>query len=175
VPASLDERYGSVVVNLAPHDLDRPTAEEIVQDVFVHLLVHMQIHWGVIQEWLKVARPLRGGVDGLDADRRRSYPAWRNYSTSCASTVIEHSAQTVCSSSTERPPVRPQTPLAARRAAPVDGADLPMYRRGVNVACPMVRALTDAAMTPDKAFGSMLDLFHRRTLVGWGSIRVRCK
>ena len=40
MPASLDERYGSVVVNLAPHDLDRPTAEEIVQDVFVHVLQH---------------------------------------------------------------------------------------------------------------------------------------
>ena len=51
----------------------------------------------------------------------------------------------------------------------------PMYRRGMSVARPMVRALTDAAMPPDKAFGSMLDLFHRRMLVSWGSIRVRCK
>src|SRR5439155_17506719 len=46
----------------------------------------------------------------------------------------------------------------------------PMYRRGMNVARPLVRALTDAPMPPDKVFGSVLDLFHRldqlrRTLV----------
>ena len=40
----------------------------------------------------------------------------------------------------------------------------------MNVARPLVRALTDAPMPPDKVFGSVLDLFHRldqlhRTLV----------
>ena len=45
-----------------------------------------------------------------------------------------------------------------------------MYRRGLKVARPLVRALTDAPMPPDKVFGSVLVLFHRieqlhRTLV----------
>jgi arsenite/tail-anchored protein-transporting ATPase len=37
----------------------------------------------------------------------------------------------------------------------------PMYRRGMNVARTLVRALTNAPMPPDKVFGSVLDLFHR--------------
>jgi len=35
----------------------------------------------------------------------------------------------------------------------------PMYRRGMNVARPTVRALTNAPMPPDKAFRSTLNLF----------------
>jgi hypothetical protein len=57
VPASLDERYGLVVLNLGPHDLDRPTAE-----------------------WLKVALPSRGGVDGLDADEVSIVPGMEKLS-----------------------------------------------------------------------------------------------
>ena len=36
-----------------------------------------------------------------------------------------------------------------------------MYRRGMKVARPLVRALTDAPMPPDSVYASVLDLFRR--------------
>jgi len=51
----LQERYASVLMSLASRQLDRPSAEEIVQDVFVSVWQHAQSfdrHRGSFRPWM---------------------------------------------------------------------------------------------------------------------------
>jgi len=71
---SLQERYGSVLTSLASRQLDRPSAEEIVQDVFLTVWQHAQsfdLRRGTFRAWmLQIAR--RRIINELR--RRRSRP-----------------------------------------------------------------------------------------------------
>jgi RNA polymerase sigma-70 factor, ECF subfamily len=70
----LQERYGSVLTRLASRQLDRPSAEEIVQDVFLTVWQHAQsfdLRRGTFRAWmLQIAR--RRIINELR--RRRSRP-----------------------------------------------------------------------------------------------------
>ena len=56
----LQERYGSVLTSLASRQLDRPSAEEIVQDVFLTVWQHAQSfdpRRGTFRPWMfQIAR-----------------------------------------------------------------------------------------------------------------------
>ena len=70
----LQERYGSVLTSLASRQLDRPSAEEIVQDVFLTVWQHapnFDAHRGSFRPWMfQIAR--RRIINELR--RRRSRP-----------------------------------------------------------------------------------------------------
>ena len=70
----LQERYGSVLTSLASRQLDRPSAEEIVQDVFLTVWQHARnfdAHRGSFRPWMfQIAR--RRIINELR--RRRSRP-----------------------------------------------------------------------------------------------------
>jgi arsenite-transporting ATPase len=132
---------------------------------------NMQTHWGVIQEWLKVALTWRGGVDGLIADEVSIIPGMEELSNLLS--IDDHRASgaydvlVVDAAPTGETLRLLSLPDALRWW--IEHV-FPMYRRGLKVARPLVRALTDAPMPPDKVFGSVLVLFHRleqlhRTLV----------
>src|ERR1051326_3633346 len=73
-PEFLEERYGSVLTSLASRQLDRPSAEEIVQDVFLTVWQHAQsfdLRRGTFRAWMfQIAR--RRIINELR--RRRSRP-----------------------------------------------------------------------------------------------------
>jgi len=123
---------------------------------------NMQTHWGVIQEWLKVALTWRGGVDGLVADEVSIIPGMEELSNLLC--IDDHrAAGTYDVLVVDAAPTGETLRLLSLPDALRWWIEqiFPMYRRGMKVARPLVRALTDAPMPPDKVFGSVLDLFRR--------------
>jgi arsenite/tail-anchored protein-transporting ATPase len=123
---------------------------------------NMQTHWGVIQEWLKVALTWRGGVDGLVADEVSIIPGMEELSNLLC--IDDHRASgTYDVLVVDAAPTGETLRLLSLPDALRWWIEqiFPMYRRGMKVVRPLVRALTDAPTPPDKVFGSVLDLFHR--------------
>ena len=123
---------------------------------------NLQKHWGAIQRWLQAALTWRGAVDGLIADEVSIIPG------------MEELSNLLCIEETR---ASGEYDVIVVDAAPT-GETLrllslpealhwwieqvfPVYRRGMKVARPLVRALTDAPMPPDSVYASVLDLFRR--------------
>jgi arsenite-transporting ATPase len=113
-------------------------------------------------EWLKVTLTWRGGMDGLLANEVSIIPDMEELSTLLC--IDDHRASgaydviVVDAAPTGETLRLLSLPDALRWWIE---QIFPMYRRGMRVARPLVRALTDAPMPPDKVFGSVLDLFRR--------------
>ena len=123
---------------------------------------NMHTHWGAIQEWLKAALAWRGGVDGLVAEEVSIIPGMEELSNLLC--IDDHRA----SGNYDALVVDAAPTGETLRLLSLPDAlrwwmeqIFPMYRRGMKVARPLMRAVTDAPMPPDRVFASVLDLFHR--------------
>jgi arsenite-transporting ATPase len=113
-------------------------------------------------EWLKVALTWRGGVDGLVADEVSILPGMEELSNLLC--IDDHrAAGTYDVLVVDAGPTGETLRLLSLPDALRWWLEqiFPMYRRGMKVARPLVRALTDAPMPPDNVFGSVLDLVRR--------------
>jgi arsenite-transporting ATPase len=158
---SLDTKLGPEPTQVAP----RLWAQE--PDVY-HTL---QTHWGTIQEWLKAALRWRGGVDGLVADEVSIMPGMEELSNLlCIDDQRASGLYDVLV--VDAAPTGETLRLLSLPEAMRWWMDqlFPAYRRGMSIARPLLRALTDAPLPPDTVYASLLDVFQRlerlhRTLV----------
>ena len=123
---------------------------------------NLQKHWGAIQRWLQAALTWRGAVDGLIADEVSIIPGMEELSNLLciddSRASGEYDVIVVDAAPTGETLRLLSLPEALRWWIE---QVFPLYRRGMKVARPLVRALTDAPMPADNVYASVLDLFRR--------------